>query len=393
MRLLSRREVLGACIGLTAAAASAYGLVEHGLLPGRYRLAEALGQCGAMPAPPAGPEPVREDVTFQSAYRGRAVRMVTLIPAAAAKATAAGRPALGVVVALHGLGGDALAAADLSGPAMDRAGVTRFAVVAADGGDTYWHKRADGDDPLGMIVHEVLPRVAARGFATRRIGIIGYSMGGYGALLLAERLGARPASGPAAAAVAAASPAIFASYPDAVAADSGAFASPGRVRRQRRADPPCGAARGSGLGGVREHRPLRGDHRPGARPAPQAHRPAGRGRHRVRLPRRRVLGPERAVRPGIRRVAPRPARRPGGSRLSQRGTPACRRPSIRFGQPRPSGERGFANRNHQVVPHLRGKHVVLLVQPGKLGFEITYSLLQAAHLRDHARIRAADVAI
>jgi hypothetical protein len=248
MRLLSRREMLGAGIGLTAAAVSAYGLVEAGLLPGRYRLAEALGRCGAMPAPPTGPLPVRENVTFHSAYRRQQVRMVTLIPAAAAAAAGAGagaaagtgagagaataaaraggKPALGVVVALHGLGGDALAAADLYGPAMASASVDRFAVVTVDGGDTYWHKREDGDDPLGMIVHEVLPRAAARGLATGRIGIIGYSMGGYGALLLAERLGARPASGPAAAAVAAASPAIFASYPDAVAADAGAFASP-----------------------------------------------------------------------------------------------------------------------------------------------------------------------
>jgi dienelactone hydrolase len=225
MWLLSRREVLGAGIGLTAAAASGYGLVEAGLLPGRYRLAEALGQCGAMPARPTGPEPAREDVTFRSAHRRRTVRMVTLIPPAA-KARANGRPALGVVIALHGLGGDAVAAADLYGPAMAQAGVTRFAVVAADGGDTYWHKRADGDDPLGMIVHEVLPRAAARGLATGRIGIIGYSMGGYGALLLAERLGARPAKGPAAAAVAAASPAIFTSYPDARGADPSAFASP-----------------------------------------------------------------------------------------------------------------------------------------------------------------------
>jgi dienelactone hydrolase len=226
MWLLTRREMLGAGIGLTAAAASGYGLVEAGLLPGRYRLAEALGQCGAMPAPPTGPSPVREEVTFQSAYRRRAVQMVTLIPAAAATASKGGSTALGVVVALHGLGEDALAAAGLYGPAMARASVTRFAVVAADGGDTYWHERQDGDDPLGMIVHEVLPRAAARGLATGRIGIIGYSMGGYGALLLAERLGARPATGPAAAAVAAASPAIFASYPDATAADPGAFAGP-----------------------------------------------------------------------------------------------------------------------------------------------------------------------
>lgn len=47
---------------------------------------------------------------------------------------------------------------------------------------------------------------------------------------------------------------------------------------------------------------------------------------------------------------------------------------------RSSGERRLANRNQQVVIRLRGKHVVLLMQPGKLGFEIAYSLLQAAHL-------------
>ncbi len=68
-----------------------------------------------------------------------------------------------------------------------------------------------------MIIHEVPPRAAAAGLRTRRIGIVGNSMGGYGALLLAERLGAGPAR-PAAAGVAAASPAIFASYADARAA-------------------------------------------------------------------------------------------------------------------------------------------------------------------------------
>ena len=47
---------------------------------------------------------------------------------------------------------------------------------------------------------------------------------------------------------------------------------------------------------------------------------------------------------------------------------------------RSSGERRLANRNQQVVVRLRGQYVVLLVQPGKLCFEIAYSLLQAAHL-------------
>jgi predicted esterase len=223
------------------AAAGGYELVQDGALPGRYRLAEALGQCGAAPPPPPGPGPVRETVTFWSAYRKRMVRMVTLLPASAAvrpardaPTSAAGRPAgeagLGLVIALHGLGGSAVSAADLYAPAITRAWVTRFAVVAVDGGSTYWHKRADGDDPLGMIAHEILPRAAAHGLAVGRIGIIGYSMGGYGALLLAERLG-NGGPGPAAAAVAAASPAIFTSYQDARSADPRSFAGPAEFAR------------------------------------------------------------------------------------------------------------------------------------------------------------------
>ena len=32
------------------------------------------------------------------------------------------------------------------------------------------------------------------------------------------------------------------------------------------------------------------------------------------------------------------------------------------------------------MPHLSGEHVVLVLKPSKLGFQVTYSLLQAAHL-------------
>jgi enterochelin esterase-like enzyme len=139
--------------------------------------------------------------------------MVTLVPA---DATAGSD--LGVALALHGAGNTAAGLADQVATAMTAAKIARFAVVCVDGGDTYWHKRADGDDPIGMILHEVLPRAAAAGLATRRIGIAGESMGGYGALLLAERI-------PAVAAVAAMSPAIFATYADARSADKGAFDS------------------------------------------------------------------------------------------------------------------------------------------------------------------------
>jgi hypothetical protein len=57
-----------------------------------------------------------------------------------------------------------------------------------------------------------------------------------------------------------------------------------------------------------------------------------------------------------------------------------------------SGERGLANRDQQVVADGSDKHIVLILKPSKLSFEVTYSLLQAAHLCDHAGIRPADVA-
>ena len=240
---ISRRAAI--CAGLSVAAAgvlagAGYGLVEAGELPGRYQLAKVLGACGSAPPPPAGPLPVRHTEQFWSEYRHRQVTMVTLVPARAPSPHG-----LGTVVALHGLGGDAAGTARSVARAMAAGQIPepdrdRFAVVTVDGGTTYWHRRADGDDPQGMIIHEVLPRAAALGLTTGRIGIVGESMGGYGALLLAERLGGGPgtvstavasttagsAPGPLAAAVAAISPAIFASYPDARRADSRSFDGP-----------------------------------------------------------------------------------------------------------------------------------------------------------------------
>ena len=107
-------------------------------------------------------------VAFHSAYRHRDVQMVALIPAGVASTAG-----LGVVIALHGAGGNGASQARGIAPAMTRAGVTTLAVICVDGGETYWHKHADGDDPIGMIVHEVLPRAAAAGLRTARIGICG----------------------------------------------------------------------------------------------------------------------------------------------------------------------------------------------------------------------------
>ena len=68
-------------------------------------------------------------------------------------------------------------------------------MATVDGGDFYWHARRSGIDPEALVVRELLPLLAGKGLATDRIGLIGWSMGGYGALLLASRLGPRRVSG------------------------------------------------------------------------------------------------------------------------------------------------------------------------------------------------------
>jgi enterochelin esterase-like enzyme len=145
------------------------------------------------------------------------VTMVTLIPASGTPP-----PGSGVLLGLHGAGSDARQFASQLSQAMIAARITGLVAVTIDGGNTYWHQRADGDDPHGMIINEVLPRLAAAGVRTARLTIAGESMGGYGALLLAEQLASRS---PGVRAVAAMSPAIFASYSDAVAANPGSFDS------------------------------------------------------------------------------------------------------------------------------------------------------------------------
>ncbi|HEU5029409.1 MAG TPA: alpha/beta hydrolase-fold protein [Spirillospora sp.] len=221
--MISRRALLIGGLGglgaFAAAGGTGYALVENDVLPGRVRLDRALGRCGDVPAPPAASTTVRR-LAWRSAHRRTDVTATVVLPAA--NASLRGLP---VAVALHGSGGDGASA--VRSLALDRylpdavahGGAAPFAIAAVDGGpDTYWHARADGDDPIGMIIDELLPRLRAQGARTGRIGAIGWSMGGYGALVLARRLGARRM-----AAAVASSPALFASYADARRANARSF--------------------------------------------------------------------------------------------------------------------------------------------------------------------------
>ena len=97
------------------------------------------------------------------------------------------------VIALHGKGSDAstvMAGGVEQGLAQAvNAGLPPFAVVAVDGGGSYWHKRASGEDSGAMVLNELIPMLGSQNLDTSRLAFLGWSMGGYGALLLGGRLG------------------------------------------------------------------------------------------------------------------------------------------------------------------------------------------------------------
>jgi enterochelin esterase-like enzyme len=69
---------------------------------------------------------------------------------------------------------------------IEKRGVTPFAVAAVQAGDTYWHARASGDDAMAMLFDEFIPFLRDERGLTGPLAIMGWSMGGYGALRAAE---------------------------------------------------------------------------------------------------------------------------------------------------------------------------------------------------------------
>ncbi|MEB3048216.1 alpha/beta hydrolase-fold protein [Mycolicibacter sp. MYC123] len=164
----------------------------------------ALGAGSLLGARPARATPAPTMVTgsFDSAARGGITTNWAI--ARPPGQTEALRP----LIALHGKGSDAstvMAGGVEQGlaEAVD-AGLPPFAVVAVDGGGSYWHRRASGEDAGAMVTDELLPLLADQGLDTSRVAFLGWSMGGYGALLLGGRLGPRRT-----AAICAVSPALW----------------------------------------------------------------------------------------------------------------------------------------------------------------------------------------
>ncbi len=117
---------------------------------------------------------------------------------------------LGVIVVLHGVQGFAAHAFEPN-HGLDRfqaaavaLGLPPFVLAVADGGPTLWFDRPDGERPQSLIVEGLLPVIADLGLSTERVALYGWGSGGYGAILLLERLGIERVT-----AVASTSPALF----------------------------------------------------------------------------------------------------------------------------------------------------------------------------------------
>lgn len=109
--------------------------------------------------------------------------------------------------------------------ALDNIGLARFlaasgvnlAILVIDGGSSYYHRRRDGSDVGAVVLDQLVPMAMHRKIAVSRPAFYGWSMGGYGALLLAAE---RRRRGEAVAAIAVSSAALWTRPGDSAA---GAF--------------------------------------------------------------------------------------------------------------------------------------------------------------------------
>jgi S-formylglutathione hydrolase FrmB len=220
------RYGLAGIAALAVAGAAGFELVERGALPGKSELDQLDGACD-VPAPDLAPYATpgpQYDGTFYSAARRRVVGYTIGYPPGQGPGDR-----LPLVIALHGFGGSHLDALSGLSPARALAlgiggrPLPPMALVTVDGGGGYWNSHP-GDNPQAMLAEELIPLCRRKGLGAgqrgaSRIGVMGISMGGYGAILLAEKypglIGA----------VAAISPAIWTSYAQARGANAGAYAS------------------------------------------------------------------------------------------------------------------------------------------------------------------------
>jgi enterochelin esterase-like enzyme len=157
--------------------------VASAVVGGAWTYQGGTSAVGPRPVPSVPPGPERCELRYSKA-RGTTVDFYTAVPAGHGEGSG-----LPVCLVLHG---GSKRPADFGTLGLGRfltdavnRGAPPFVLAGATGDRLAW--QPDGRDDPQRMLHEELPAwCAARGFDTGRLAAWGWSMGGYGALLLAE---------------------------------------------------------------------------------------------------------------------------------------------------------------------------------------------------------------
>ena len=180
-RYISRRALLGGSIGAVVGVTVA-GAAVWPFLPGRIK---AL----VLPDPnPYIPDAAEGKVTLETVYsqeRGADVDLFTAVPHGYGDGEG-----LPVVIVLHGATATPAVYQEFGLPrfltAAVEGGAEPFVLAGAAGGLLRWEPQPSGDNPQAMVLNEMPDWLNERGFDGDRRAVWGWSMGGYGALRLAE---------------------------------------------------------------------------------------------------------------------------------------------------------------------------------------------------------------
>ena len=290
----------------------------------------------SIPSTPAGRPAPSQYEQFDSRARGRRVTWGLFLPGRPPGARAARRPGRCTAGAATRAAPHDVLHADAYLADHVRRGGAPLALVSVDGGDAYWHPRRSGDDPLAMILDELLPRVGDLGAQVDRIGVLGYSMGGYGSLMLAREGEAGRLGGLQVAAAAASSPALFATR--AASARQAPSTAPADWRRWGDLAAHPQVSQHPAARGLRHQRPVRRADPPVPPQLPdQAGRRLQQGRPQRGLLALRAARPARLPAATLTACLERGSRAHGRSRRrSPRPTAATAPPPGRGRTPRPS---------------------------------------------------------
>jgi S-formylglutathione hydrolase FrmB len=214
---ISRRALLAGGAGSLSVLVG-LGIAANYEIDHRPALRRRLYGCGSTPSIPASTYRVTSGTTHSAAMKAD-LPWVVAVPADHRP----GAP-LPVVLCLPGDGGQADTLTTAVGlPGWAGAAGLRLGFACPGGeGSTYYHPRTDGTDSFAWVTQEFLPMVERRfgmGGAKASRAVFGWSMGGFGALLVAQQ---RP---DLVAVAMAASPAVFPSYSAAVTGHPGTFDS------------------------------------------------------------------------------------------------------------------------------------------------------------------------